>query len=58
MTNRQRGGKRRREICTGKLTVDKELGGILEGGERKGPWPSVEEKSSTLILIGHSLVIG
>ena len=49
MTNGWRGGKRRRERCTGKLAEDKELGGISEGGERKGPWPSVEGKSSTLI---------
>ena len=33
-----------RERCTGKLFVEKELGGISEGGDRKGPWPSVEGK--------------
>ena len=58
MTNRRIGGKRSRERCTGKLAVDKELGRISERGERKGPWPSVEGKSSTLILIGQSLVTG
>ena len=36
--NWRRGGKRKRERCTGKLVVNKELGGISEGGERKGPW--------------------
>ena len=25
-------------MCTGKLAEDKELGGISEGGQRKGPW--------------------
>ena len=49
MTNERRGGKRRRERCTGKLAVDKELGVISERGERKGPCSSAEVKSSTLI---------
>ena len=41
-----------------KLTGDKNLGEILEGGKRKGPWPSLEGESSTLMLIGQSLVTG
>ena len=32
--------------------------GNLGGGERKGPWPSVEGDSSNLILIGQILVTG
>ena len=56
MKNGRRGVKRRRERCTVKLTGDKKLGGISEGEERKGPWPSVEGENSTLILIGQILV--